>query len=48
MSKTFVTNTMGEQFRVSHRPQNKILEQINRNASVRKKDELKNETKKTN
>ena len=46
--KTFVTNTLGKQPRIPHRPKNEILEQINRNASVRKKDELKNETKKTN
>lgn len=44
MLKTFVTNTLGQQFRVPHRPKNKIFEQINRNASVRKKEELKNET----
>lgn len=38
MSKTFTSNTLGEQPRVSHRPKNEILEQINRNASVRKKE----------
>ncbi|QGT53442.1 hypothetical protein KMC98_gp05 [Lactococcus phage CHPC967] len=39
MLETFTSNTMGEQPRIPHRPKNKIFEQINRNASVRKKEE---------